>query len=84
MYSNADKFLNNSEIADNQFSVEATEYLLGEIEKNLRAMLRLAKWAAETELSDIQRNVLQKEIDRLIKEVDFTFAMLTGPPTMIN
>jgi flagellin-like hook-associated protein FlgL len=67
---------------ENQYANEAADYLLGEIEKTLRAMRRLAKWAANTELTDGQRKILQKEIDRLTKEIDHIFAMLAGPPTI--
>ena len=74
----------DEESSDIQYAAEAVDYLLGEIEKNLRAMLRIAKWAANTDLSDSQRRIMQNEIDRLIKEVDGNFAMLTDPPSIKN
>ena len=74
----------NDEIQNGQFAIEAADFLLSEIEKTLRSMLRLAKWAANTELTDRQRRILQEEIDKLKKDVDNTFAMLTDPPTLIN
>ena len=77
--------MNDNEYTQNsQISVEAADYLLGEIEKYLREMLRLAKWAAGTELSDRQRKMIQEEINKLIKEVDYSFSMLTSPPTLKN
>ena len=76
--------MNDGNTQDFQISIEAANYLLEEIEKNLREMLRLAKWAAGSELSDRQRGMIQGEINRLIKEVDYSFAMLTSPPTLKN
>ena len=78
------KMNNRNEALNDKYAAEATDFLLGEIEKNLRDMLRLAKWAADTDLTNRQRRVLQKEIDRLKNEIDNTFNMLTGPPTLIN
>jgi len=68
----------------NSHAIKAVDQLLGEIEKALRAMLRLAKWAADNELTDRQRAILQNEIDKLKREVDSIFAMLTEPPAPSN
>ena len=75
---------NNNDAVNYRYAVEAVDYLLGEIEKALRNMLRLAKWAAGVNLSYSQREILQAEIDRLKKEIDITCGMLTGPPTLKN
>jgi flagellin-like hook-associated protein FlgL len=72
------------ETIDLRYAVEAADYILSEVEKILRTMRRLAKWAADADLSNKQREILQKEIDRLKGEIDSTFAMLTGPPTLKN
>ena len=76
--------MNSEELQYDYYAAEAADYLLVEIEKNLREMSRLAKWAADNELTERQRKVLQQEINRLINEIDGTFAMLTDPPTLKN
>jgi flagellin-like hook-associated protein FlgL len=74
----------NGDAINARYAVEAADYILAEVEKILKTMRRLAKWAADADLSYKQREALQKEIDRLKGEIDSTFAMLTAPPTLKN
>ena len=79
-----ESIINNNDFQNNQYAAEAVDYLLGEIEKTLKTMLRLAKWAVDTDLTYSQKEVLQLEIDRLKREIDINCDMLTGPMTIKN
>ena len=79
-----DTYINENGLQNCHYAADAVDYLLGEIEKTLRDMLKLAKWATNTDLTFDQREMLQAEIDRLKKEIDINCDMLTGPPTLKN
>ena len=63
---------------------EAVDQILAEIEKTLLEMRSLAVYATRNDLSNDQRNRVQRRIDELKKEIDGIAAMLIPPDIPIQ